>query len=64
MTDVEVTRDGSLIGFRPIGDDADKWFDDNVESEGWQWLGSVLWIDYRFANQIIDGLEGDGLTVS
>jgi hypothetical protein len=28
----------------------------NVASEAWQWLGNVLWVDSRFARELVDGL--------
>ena len=40
--DVQIHNEGSMIGFRPMSEAAQAWFDENVASESWQWLGNVL----------------------
>jgi hypothetical protein len=60
-TDVTIRNEGSLIGFTMHTAEARKWFDANVASQGYQWLGSTLWVDHRYAYQIADGLAQDGL---
>jgi hypothetical protein len=64
MTDVTIiSAAGSLVGFTVRTDEALRWFADNVASDGWQWMGSTIWIDHRYAHAITDGIAGAGLTV-
>lgn len=60
--DFEVIDQGSFIGFRPVSDEGKRWMDENVESEGWQWMGSVLYVDHRYADDLISGIDMGGLT--
>jgi hypothetical protein len=62
--DIETYDEGTLTGFEPVTEAAQEWFDENVQSEGWQWLGGILWVDHRFANALIEGAAGDGLEVA
>lgn len=62
--DCEFTRDGSMIGLFPRSDAAEAWIADNVESEPWQWLGPILWIDHRTAGAIAAGMAADGLDIA
>jgi hypothetical protein len=45
-----------MVGFTMLSDDAKQWLDENVETEGWQWLGNILWVDMRSAQQLINAL--------
>lgn len=64
MDDIEIINQGSLIGFNLISDAAREWFADNVEAEGYQWMGNVLYVDHRFADAIIEGVRDAGLTIN
>jgi len=55
---VQIYYEGTLIGFRPLDAETAAWFADNVISEPWQWLGPTLWVDARYAQDIVDGLSG------
>lgn len=59
--DFSVTNQGSVIGITPLTDAASEWIDDNVHSEGWQWMGSTLYVDARFADALVEGMMADGL---
>ena len=62
MTDVTITRTlGSLVGFTAHTAVAREWFDANVGAEGWQWLGTTLWVDHRYAHALADGIADAGL---
>jgi hypothetical protein len=61
MRQVDIIDQGTLVGFSPRTEEAKQWFADNVASEGWQWMGSTLWVDHRMAGPLIDGLAGEGL---
>ena len=59
--DVRLSDEGSLIGFTPISEAAQDWFRLHVEAEDWQWMGDTLWIDHRFARDLMQGIVDDGL---
>lgn len=59
--DVSVTDNGSVVGFTPNTTEAKSWFNENVQSEGWQWMGQTLWVDHRMAGDLMAGLEGEGM---
>ena len=43
---------------------AREWFSENVQTEGWQWLGNTLGIDDgRTFEAIVDGAQAAGLEV-
>gem|GEM_PF-5862770 len=44
-------------------DDAREWINERLVSEGWQWLGVTLWVDGRFADEVLAGLVEAGLLV-
>jgi hypothetical protein len=62
MIDVEIIRDGSVVGFRPATVRAQAFFAEQVNSDGWQWRGPVLWVDHRVAASLLDGIYEAGLT--
>jgi hypothetical protein len=59
--DVQRHFDGVMVGFEPRTDAARAWFDEHVQSEPWQWLGRVLWLDMRMAVPLADGIREAGL---
>lgn len=60
--DFELVDGGSLVGITPLTDAATDWIDENVASEGWQWMGRTLYVDARYAEPLVNGMIGDGLT--
>jgi hypothetical protein len=64
MADLHFSNHGSIITCTPLTDAGQQWIDDNVESEGYQWLGRSLGIEWRFAEAIARGAISDGLKVS
>jgi hypothetical protein len=40
--DVLISNEGTVWVFNPLTPAAKDWFDENVESEPWQWLGTSL----------------------
>jgi len=54
--DVLIRCDGTVWTFNPISERAKQWFDENVQSESWQWLGSSLVVDHRWAADLIRGI--------
>lgn len=57
---VAVTSHGSVVTFTPLTEEAKAWFDENVQSEGWQWIGASLGVDHRMANLLAEGLVAEG----
>tara|TARA_R110001599_G_scaffold335890_1_gene553242 strand:+ start:407 stop:646 length:240 start_codon:yes stop_codon:yes gene_type:complete len=50
-----INNHGSLIGFIPVDDAAQSWWDENV-----QWgpmMGNQYMVDHRHAQDIIDGIQ-------
>jgi hypothetical protein len=63
MTDVTFCDEGSLVRITPLTEAALDWIDANVASEGLQWLGRSLCVDWRHGALILVGLEDAGLEV-
>ena len=55
--------DSSLVAFRPMSREARQWFAEFVQSEPWQWLGPYLCVDWRYANDLVAGLDAEGFNV-
>ena len=63
MTDVIYADQGSVVQITPVSPAAKEWIDDNVASEGWQWLGRSLCIDWRYGALLLADLEDAGFVV-
>ncbi len=63
MTDVRIAHHGSLSMVRPLTDAARQWIDDNVGGET-SWFGGALAVEPRYLDNLIDGMESDGLVVA
>jgi hypothetical protein len=59
--DVKLHDGGSLIGFQPVTDTGYAFIDEQVEAANWQWLGAILWVDYRLARDLMQGMIDHGL---
>jgi hypothetical protein len=62
--DVRIENHGSVLLFTPCTPPAQEWVNENVQLEGWQWLGNGFAVDPRYADQLIAGMEEAGLVVS
>lgn len=62
--DVVVTYHGSVVGFLPLTPNGKEWFAENVAAEGWQYIGSTLYVDHRPAESLIAALTDNGLTIA
>lgn len=61
--DVLIKSDGSkLVGFTPVSKNAKEWFEANVETASYQWLGNTVWVEDRYAQDLLDGLTEAGLS--
>jgi len=64
VSDVRVESGGrlaSMVLITPVSYVGRQWIDENLQVEGWQWLGGSLAVDKRYAAPIVDGMIGDGL---
>lgn len=61
--DVEVDNCGSIWRFTPMTSEARDWIDENVASEGWQWLGGSLCVEHRYGPDLVQGMLDNGLAV-
>jgi hypothetical protein len=64
MTDLTVRNEGTIVQIIPNTLLARNWISENVQSEGWQWLGMTLCVDHRMAGPLLEGAILDGLTVN
>jgi hypothetical protein len=64
MTDLTVHNEGTIVVITPRTLLARNWISENVQSEGWQWLGMSLCIEPRMAGPLLEGAILDGLTVN
>lgn len=63
-TDISIRHDGSVVLFTVNTPAAREWVEENVQLEGWQWMGkSSFAVDARFAHDLADGMQGDGLEI-
>ena len=63
MVDAKFHHNGSLVGIVPITLAAQEWIAENVDAEGYMWMGSVLYAEPRYAYDIANGMADAGLTV-
>lgn len=62
MTDVSVTNQGSIILFHLLTDAARTWVDEHVSDDA-QFFGNGLVVEPRYAQDLADGMAGDGLEI-
>ncbi len=63
MVDLEYRDEGTVVVLRPVTEAAQAWIDENIISEGWQWLGNTLAVDHRYADAVLNGAQDAGLVV-
>jgi hypothetical protein len=61
--DVLVRDEGTVWIFNPLTSVAQEWFVERVQSEPWQWLGTSLLVEHRFAAGLIEGITDAGLGI-
>jgi hypothetical protein len=62
VLDVTVENHGSLMLFRLHTADAEEWVTEHVPAEA-QFFGNALVVEPRYARDIADGMQGDGLVL-
>lgn len=63
IIDVEIDNQGTIVLFRPITKAGEAWIKENVQTEPWQWFGDGLCVEHRYAHDLADGMQRDGLKV-
>jgi hypothetical protein len=63
QADVVVENHGSVFVVTPLSPEASEWVDENVQLEGWQWLGASFACEPRYVPSLIDGMHENGLMV-
>lgn len=59
--DIQVRNEGSIVQFILLTKKAKTWVRENVQSEPWQWMGSSLCVDWRYAEDLFQGMLEAGL---
>jgi hypothetical protein len=59
--DVLVNNEGTVYCFTALTPRAKQWFDENVETEAWQWFDATCVVDHGFALGLAVGMEDAGL---
>lgn len=62
MADFKIRNEGSMIGLKPVSDEANDWFDENVDTDQAYYLGGFLFGDHRPMGHIIEALDAAGFT--
>lgn len=61
--DVLFEDHGTIALLTPQTDAGREWIETRLDTEPWQWLGRSLTIESRYAIEIMEGMEVDGLYV-
>lgn len=61
--DVKLWTDGSMVGFRPVTDEAVQYMAENFFDEGWLWLGNIMYVELRMHEQVAAILEDAGFVL-
>lgn len=59
--DVTIYNHGSIWAFTPLSDAGGDWIADNVDEESAIWQGRALMVEARFAFDLAQGMQADGL---
>ena len=54
----------SVFRLVPLTDEAKRWVNNNVSRERFQPDWPTLYIEHRFLDDLIEGIEGEGLAVA
>jgi hypothetical protein len=61
--DVLIRNESTVFVFCPLSAAAKAWFNENVQSEAYQWFGNALVVDHRFAWGLGQGLKDAGFVL-
>lgn len=61
--DVSVVNCGSIFMITPLTPVAKEWVDEHVGLEGYQWMGPSFACEHCYVDNLISGMQHDGLDV-
>jgi hypothetical protein len=61
--DVTIDNQGSIVRVIPETQQAKDWIQENTDTESWQWFGNALCVEWRYADDLIAGMQAAGLAV-
>ena len=62
--DVRVSGSGTMYHVTPLTEAAKEWVNENVHLEDWQWLGNGFGVEWRYLDNLVEGMTEAGLAVS
>ncbi len=63
--DINVVDHGSLVSLMCLTDQALRWVEANCDAPDYMWTGGrTLNVEHRYADDIINGAQADGLNVA
>jgi len=62
--DVLINNEGTVFGFMPLTPKANCWFNENVETQPWLWLGATCVVEHGFALGLASGIRDAGLELA
>lgn len=60
--DVQVSNQGSIFLFQPLTKRGSEWIKENVAEDA-MYFGTALAVEHRYARDLADVMQGDGLKV-
>lgn len=63
MCDLQIINECGLVGLKPRSDEGRAFLRCELNTEGWQYLGEVLYVDYRQAPEVLELAFINGLEV-
>ena len=64
ILDVQIENYGSIWLITPMTASARQWIEENVGAESWQWIGGRLDVEPRYIENLANGMQAAGLSVS
>ena len=61
--DVLVANEGTVFLFNPLTAKARQWINEHVQAEDYQWLGTTLVVEHRYAWGLAEGMKDAGLVL-
>lgn len=61
--DVEWRGEGSMYQVRAVTKTAKDWVAENVQLEGWQYMGEWFAVEHRYIDNLVTGMLDAGLNV-
>lgn len=61
--DVQIDNHGTVFLVTPVTAFAERWVEEHLTLEGWQWMGHSFAVEPRCVAPLVEGMRGDGLRV-